>query len=48
MLNTMLRDVFVSGLNTKFILDRHFENDPDFYKIIEIALAMEKATLLII
>lgn len=43
MLNTMLTDVFV---NTKFILDRLFEeNDPDFDKAIEIALAMEKATL---
>lgn len=42
----MSRDVFVSGLNTKFILDRLFEeNYPDFDKTIEIALAMEKATL---
>lgn len=46
MLNTMLRDVFVSGLNAKYILDRLFEeNDPDFDKTVGIALALEKATL---
>ncbi|XP_073984943.1 uncharacterized protein [Rhodnius prolixus] len=45
MLATMLRDVFVSGLRSKHILDRLFEEDnPSFDKTVEIALALEKAS----
>ncbi|GBM53259.1 hypothetical protein AVEN_128425-1 [Araneus ventricosus] len=44
MLNIMLRDVFVSGLRDKAILDRLFEEDNiDLEKTLQIALAMEKA-----
>ncbi|GFW76444.1 transposon Tf2-9 polyprotein [Trichonephila clavipes] len=44
MLNIMLRDVFVSGLRDKMILDRLFEEDNiDLEKTLNIALAMEKA-----
>ncbi len=44
MLNVMLRDVFVSGLRSKNILDRLFEeDDADLDKTLAIALAMEKA-----
>lgn len=44
MLNTMLRDVFVSGLRDRNILDRLFqEDDIDLDKTIKIALSMEKA-----
>ncbi|XP_035226730.1 uncharacterized protein LOC118199052 [Stegodyphus dumicola] len=44
MLNTMLRDVFVSGLRDRNILDRLFqEDDIDLEKTLKIALAMEKA-----
>ncbi|GBM07216.1 Uncharacterized protein K02A2.6 [Araneus ventricosus] len=40
----MLRDVFVSGLRDKAILDRLFEEDNiDLEKTLQIALAMEKA-----
>ncbi|GBL64618.1 hypothetical protein AVEN_79206-1 [Araneus ventricosus] len=43
MLNIMLRDVFVSGLRDKAILDRLFEEDNvDLEKTLQIALAMEK------
>ncbi|XP_073979966.1 uncharacterized protein [Rhodnius prolixus] len=45
MLATMLRDVFVSGLRSKHILDRLFEEDsPSFDKTVEIALALETAS----
>ncbi|GFW80444.1 uncharacterized protein K02A2.6 [Trichonephila clavipes] len=44
MLNIMLRDVFVSGLRDKMILDRLFEEDNiNLEKTLNIALAMEKA-----
>ncbi|GFU75272.1 uncharacterized protein TNCV_1717001 [Trichonephila clavipes] len=44
MLNIMLRDVFVSGLRDKMILDRLFEEDNiNLEKMLNIALAMEKA-----
>jgi hypothetical protein len=44
MLNIMLRDVFVSGLRDRAILDRLFEEDDiDLDKTVKIALAMEKA-----
>ncbi|GFX59067.1 uncharacterized protein K02A2.6 [Trichonephila clavipes] len=44
MLNIMLRDVFVSGLWDKMILDRLFEEDNiNLEKTLNIALAMEKA-----
>ncbi|GFT90844.1 uncharacterized protein K02A2.6 [Trichonephila clavipes] len=44
MLNIMLRDVFVSGLRDKMILDRLFEEDNiTLEKTLNIALAMEKA-----
>ncbi|GFW31144.1 uncharacterized protein K02A2.6 [Trichonephila clavipes] len=44
MLNIMLRDVFVSGLRDKLILDRLFEEDNiNLEKTLNIALAMEKA-----
>ncbi|GFY08254.1 uncharacterized protein K02A2.6 [Trichonephila clavipes] len=44
MLNIMLRDVFVSGLRDKMILDRLFEEDNNYLeKTLNIALAMEKA-----
>lgn len=44
MLNVMLRDVFVSGLKDKTILDRLFEEDNiDLDKTLQIAVAMEKA-----
>lgn len=44
MLNIMLRDVFVSGLRNKMILDRLFEEDNiDLDKTVQIALAMERA-----
>ncbi|GFW57731.1 transposon Tf2-6 polyprotein [Trichonephila clavipes] len=44
MLNIMLRDVFVSGLRDKMILDRLFEEDNiSLEKTLNIALAMEKA-----
>ncbi|XP_054723430.1 uncharacterized protein K02A2.6-like [Uloborus diversus] len=44
MLNTMLRDVFVSGLRDRNILDRLFqEDDIDLEKTLKIALSMEKA-----
>ncbi|GFR14890.1 uncharacterized protein K02A2.6 [Trichonephila clavata] len=44
MLNIMLRDVFVSGLRDKIILDRLFEEDNiNLEKTLNIALAMEKA-----
>ncbi|GBN68939.1 Transposon Tf2-6 polyprotein [Araneus ventricosus] len=44
MLNIMLRDVFVSGLRDKAILDRLFDEDNiDLEKTLLIALAMEKA-----
>ncbi|GFU88099.1 uncharacterized protein K02A2.6 [Trichonephila clavipes] len=44
MLNIMLRDVFVSGLRDKMILDRLFEEDNiNLEKTLHIALAMEKA-----
>ncbi|GFR11204.1 transposon Tf2-6 polyprotein [Trichonephila clavata] len=43
-LNIMLRDVFVSGLRDKMILDRLFEEDNiNLEKTLNIALAMEKA-----
>ncbi|BES87362.1 Hypothetical Protein NTJ_00167 [Nesidiocoris tenuis] len=45
MLNIMLRDVFVSGLRAKSILDRLFEEDDiSLSKTIKLALAIEKAT----
>lgn len=45
MLNIMLRDVFVSGLRDRSILDRLFqEDDIDLDKTVKIALAMERAT----
>lgn len=45
-MKTMLRDVFVSGLRSKAILDRLFEEDDiSLEKTIELALAMEKATI---
>ncbi|GFS65869.1 retrovirus-related Pol polyprotein from transposon 412 [Trichonephila clavipes] len=44
MLSIMLRDVFVSGLRDKMILDRLFEEDNiNLEKTLNIALAMEKA-----
>ncbi|GFW00810.1 transposon Tf2-6 polyprotein [Trichonephila clavipes] len=44
MLNIMLRDVFVSGLRDKMILDRLFEEDNiNLEKTLNLALAMEKA-----
>ncbi|GFW10759.1 uncharacterized protein K02A2.6 [Trichonephila clavipes] len=44
MLNIMLREVFVSGLRDKMILDRLFEEDNiNLEKTLNIALAMEKA-----
>ncbi|GFR23176.1 retrovirus-related Pol polyprotein from transposon 412 [Trichonephila clavata] len=44
MLNIMLRDVFVSGLRDKMILDRLFKEDSvDLEKTLNIALATEKA-----
>ncbi|GFW03249.1 transposon Tf2-9 polyprotein [Trichonephila clavipes] len=44
MLNIMLRDVFVSGLRDKMILDRLFEEDNiNLEKTLNISLAMEKA-----
>lgn len=44
MLNTMLRDVFVSGLRDRNILDRLFqEDDIDLENTLKIALSMEKA-----
>lgn len=44
MLNTMLRDVFVSGLRDKAILNRVFEEDDiKLEDTLKIALAMEKA-----
>ncbi|GFR32159.1 uncharacterized protein K02A2.6 [Trichonephila clavata] len=44
MLNIMLRDMFVSGLRDKMILDRLFEEDNiNLEKTLNIALAMEKA-----
>lgn len=44
MLNVMLRDVFVSGLRSRNILDRLFEeDDTGLDKTLNIALAMEKA-----
>ncbi|GFR10231.1 transposon Tf2-6 polyprotein [Trichonephila clavata] len=44
MLNIMLRDVFVSGLRDKIILDRLFEEDNiNLEKTLNIALVMEKA-----
>ena len=45
MLNEMLRDVFVCGLNSKSILDRLFEEDEiDLGKTIKIAMAVETAS----
>ncbi|CAB0000711.1 unnamed protein product [Nesidiocoris tenuis] len=44
-LNIMLRDVFVSGLRSKIILDRLFEeDDPELDKTISLASAIEKAS----
>ncbi|GFX09182.1 transposon Tf2-9 polyprotein, partial [Trichonephila clavipes] len=44
MLNIMLRDVFVSGLRDKMILDRLFEEDNiNLEKTLNIALAIKKA-----
>lgn len=42
---SILRDVFVSGLNSKAVLDRIFEDDINLEKILELALALEKATI---
>lgn len=44
MLDAMLRDVFVSGIHSRQILDRLFEEDDvPFEKVLNLALAMEKA-----
>ncbi len=49
MLNTMLRDVFVSGLRDRTIVDRLFEEDDlELSKTLAIALAMEKARMLLL
>lgn len=44
MLNTILRDVFISTLHSKSILDRLFEDDIPLDRTLEIASEMEKAT----